>query len=146
LAQLSLGPEANYSGEHGFLQCAILDDPGAGELIVSVVRRDRSDPVDLLALIGTLHLWAWPSVADLLPLLDVKSAWAHFRRAVTSKGTAIIRLAAGLADLQPGGLPLDDREAMILAPTLLNPSKFSILLRYVVLIIDHLQSPRWSRT
>jgi hypothetical protein len=91
---------------------ALLDSLGIGPEIGAIARRGADDQETLAALCGTLHLWGWLGLTELLSLVDRESALAHCLTAADLKSTKLIRLAAGLAALAPAGLPAAGRAAI----------------------------------
>lgn len=100
------------TARHTLSPPALLDSLGIGSEIGAIGRRGADDQENLAALCGTLYLWGWRGLNELLPLVDRESALAHCLTAARLKGVKLIRLAAGLAALAPAALPAAGRDAI----------------------------------
>ena len=86
----------------------ILSDASICSIILDIARHSPKNQEDLTALCGTLHLWKWPEINDLLPLVKLDSAIQHSVSSAKSNSIKLIRLTAGLASISPESIPARD--------------------------------------
>ena len=95
------------------LQCpALLNSPGIGAAICEVATKYSKEQVNLAALCGTLHLWGWQGLGELMSMVKGKLVIEHCLTAAKSKSPSLIRLAAGIAAISPIGFSAAARQAI----------------------------------
>jgi hypothetical protein len=92
---------------------ALIEDPAIMAAVLGISRGASNDQENLAALCGTLHLWTWRGLAELLPVVVPESAIRHCVEAAKSSSIKLIRLAAGLAASRPDAIPAHARESIL---------------------------------
>ena len=91
----------------------LIEDSTIGSAVLGISRSASNDQENLAALCGTLYLWTWRELAELLPFVVKEAAVRHCVDAAKSSSIKLIRLAAGLAALRPDAIPADARESIL---------------------------------
>lgn len=92
---------------------ALLDHPAVIGAVLGMSRGASNDQENLAALCGTLFLWTWGGLAELLPVVVPESAIRCCVEAAKSSSAKLIRLSAGLAAIRPDAIPAHARESIL---------------------------------
>jgi len=92
---------------------ALIEDPAITAAVLGISRSASNDQENLLALCGTLYLWTWRGIDELLPVVVPASAIRHCVEAAKASKVKLIRLSAGLAAVRPDAIPALARESIL---------------------------------
>ena len=92
---------------------SVLSDDSITRGILDVAGRATSDEERLSAICGTLHLWGWARLDELLAFLVEERVVKTCEAAAKRKDVKLIRLAAGLCALRPVAPPARSCEVIV---------------------------------